>query len=688
MGVACACGGSSGEVDLTVRIDKVAPSCGGSADTTQLTVTGNMPEKPLVSVVDPNGNPVPIAYRAWMGTSELRDVKWVDRQTLTAVVPPMAAGMYPLMLQGPLGDPATKEGAFRVSDAACPVQTAALVITSAIAAPATVVVGESVTVTASVKNLGLAAAKGVTASVTSAPAGLTAPAAGPRPQDVEAGEARTFAWTYTASAMSGGAFTVEAGGTAADTSQPVAAQPVSTNEVLLNPRSFISCTSVVTPARANVGQVVTVALEVTNHATDTARVTPAMTISGPVTLVSEPAASSLAGGSSATFRWTYNAAGAGTATFTASASGTDSATGEQVTVSTAQASVTLQAPAALAATLQISPATVAGSQSGTVTASMIVRNTGGATATGVTASIVSAPTGATPPETGPASQDVPGGESRTFNWVYTIGASPGGTFSAGARGTDANSQQAVSSAQVTSGALVVTYTVGATVAGLTGTGLVLRNGDDSLAVSTNATVRFPTAVASGASYGVTVGQQPIGQTCTVSSGTGTIDTANVTASVSCAANTYRLSTTIAPSGAGNVSCNGAACKTSYGYSTTPITITATPTSGYSFSGWSGDCSGTGTCTVTMTANHAVTANFTANSYTLSTGVSPSGSGSVSCDGAACTTSYRYSTTPITITATPASGYSFSGWSGDCSGTGTCTVAMTTNRAVTANFTSP
>ena len=234
---------------------------------------------------------------------------------------------------------------------------------------------------------------------------------------------------------------------------------------------------------------------------------------------------------------------------------------------------------------------------------------GGATATGVTASIVSAPAGVTP-GTAPTSQDVPGGESRTFNWVYTIGASAGGTFSAGARGNDANSQQVVSAAQVDSGALVVTYTVGATVTGLTGTGLVLHNGDDSLAVSRNGTVGFPTAVASGASYEVTVGQQPASQTCSVSNGAGTIGTANVTASVSCAASTYSLSTTITPSGSGSVSCDGADCETSYVYSTTPITITATPAEGYSFSGWSGDCSGTETCTVTMTADHSVTANFT------------------------------------------------------------------------------
>lgn len=44
-------------------------------------------------------------------------------------------------------------------------------------------------------------------------------------------------------------------------------------------------------------------------------------------------------------------------------------------------------------------------------------------------------------------------------------------------------------------------------------------------------------------------------------------------------------------------------------------------------------------------------------------------------------------TAVTLTATAAPGSSFQGWSGDCSGTGSCTVAMDTYRSVTATFTS-
>ena len=40
---------------------------------------------------------------------------------------------------------------------------------------------------------------------------------------------------------------------------------------------------------------------------------------------------------------------------------------------------------------------------------------------------------------------------------------------------------------------------------------------------------------------------------------------------------------------------------------------------------------------------------------------------------------------VTLTATPATGYIFAGWSGACSGTGTCQVTMTGPESVTAQF---
>lgn len=69
-------------------------------------------------------------------------------------------------------------------------------------------------------------------------------------------------------------------------------------------------------------------------------------------------------------------------------------------------------------------------------------------------------------------------------------------------------------------------------------------------------------------------------------------------------------------------------------------------------------------------------------------VNKSGGGTVSGTNISCGTdcSYTYNSgTSVTLTATPASGYNFTGWSGACTGTGGCTIAMTSNRSVTANF---
>jgi endoglucanase len=72
-------------------------------------------------------------------------------------------------------------------------------------------------------------------------------------------------------------------------------------------------------------------------------------------------------------------------------------------------------------------------------------------------------------------------------------------------------------------------------------------------------------------------------------------------------------------------------------------------------------------------------------------VTASGSGTVTSAaagvncGAACGGSYP-SGTSITLTATATNGSTFAGWSGACTGTGPCTVAMTATRSVTATFT--
>jgi len=76
-----------------------------------------------------------------------------------------------------------------------------------------------------------------------------------------------------------------------------------------------------------------------------------------------------------------------------------------------------------------------------------------------------------------------------------------------------------------------TYTVSATVTGLTGQGLVLElNGGQDQAVSADGTVTFPSALTTGAPYTVTVSSQPAArrEICGVTNGFGTIGQASVT----------------------------------------------------------------------------------------------------------------------------------------------------------------
>lgn len=162
-----------------------------------------------------------------------------------------------------------------------------------------------------------------------------------------------------------------------------------------------------------------------------------------------------------------------------------------------------------------------------------------------------------------------------------------------------------------------------------------------------------------------------------------------------------VSLTVTRSGAGSgtvtsspagINC-GTACSASF-QNGTSVTLTATPASGSSFTGWSGACTGTATCTVSMSQARSVTANFsTSNTFPLAITRAGTGTGTVASNpagincGTACTSSYT-SGTSVTLTAAPASGSTFAGWSGACTGTGTCTVSMTLARNVTATFNSP
>lgn len=140
---------------------------------------------------------------------------------------------------------------------------------------------------------------------------------------------------------------------------------------------------------------------------------------------------------------------------------------------------------------------------------------------------------------------------------------------------------------------------------------------------------------------------------------------------------------------------------------TTVTLTATPAPGSTLKEWRNGCTGSAlTCTVTLSTNKSVRAVFRGSAVTTfrvnvagggtgngtvtsQAGLTPAIACSIS-NGALtgdCSHSYP-SGTSVVLTAAAASGHTFDGWSGDCTGGGTCTLSTTANRAVTAGFSAP
>ena len=146
-------------------------------------------------------------------------------------------------------------------------------------------------------------------------------------------------------------------------------------------------------------------------------------------------------------------------------------------------------------------------------------------------------------------------------------------------------------------------------------------------------------------------------------------------------NHYSLTVNMSPSEVGSVSKNPDKATYVYG---DRVQLTAKANPGYTFSGWSGGASGTASpITVTMDGSKAVTAIFTQDQYTLAINLGPSGVGVVSRSPDKAT--YVYGD-QVQLTAVGNPGYTFSGWSGDASGTASSiTITMNGDKTVTAKF---
>ena len=138
---------------------------------------------------------------------------------------------------------------------------------------------------------------------------------------------------------------------------------------------------------------------------------------------------------------------------------------------------------------------------------------------------------------------------------------------------------------------------------------------------------------------------------------------------------------------GGIAC-GANCGAEYEEGTV-VTLTPTPAEHSEFRGWSGACTGSGTCEVTMSEAKSVSAEFvpkpklTVSDIGSGEGTVTSSPNGISC-GASCEAQYGKGTV-VTLTPTPAEHSEFRGWSGACTGSGTCEVTMSEAKSVSAEF---
>ena len=166
----------------------------------------------------------------------------------------------------------------------------------------------------------------------------------------------------------------------------------------------------------------------------------------------------------------------------------------------------------------------------------------------------------------------------------------------------------------------------------------------------------------------------------------------ITANFAPAAEAASLTVSSSPAAGGTTTPSGASTV----ILNRPLTVTATPAAGYHFVSWSGSGSASifdpfsSSTTLTISAEAAVSANFavTPAEASLTVAVSPVGAGEATPSG---TNTFK-TAEPITITATPNTGFYFLGWTyssgavtvANCLSP-TTTATLYDNATITANF---
>jgi hypothetical protein len=168
-----------------------------------------------------------------------------------------------------------------------------------------------------------------------------------------------------------------------------------------------------------------------------------------------------------------------------------------------------------------------------------------------------------------------------------------------------------------------------------------------------------------------------------------------TSVVTQAAPQYTVLTSSMPSQGGSTSGGGTFAPNAR------VTVAASPANGYVFVNWNehGSVVATNSSYTFNVMSHrtlVATFNQTTTNYTLTVSGFGNGGGQVVGNGINCQVTQGVTSgtctismaanTVVTLSALPVNGHMFSGWSGPCSGVGTCQFSMTQSRAVSAGFT--